>query len=166
MPEDAPCYRADLARIHHLGYGFQREYVGDTLEIRRLVLPDDPIPQADAIISIGHVLNYLPDADAIKRALVAIAGAMRPDGLLAIDMCDRSYHEAASAPDVGARVTDDWAIIAERSLPTPDRFREPSMSRRRSDGSRPENDRLGPLGITHLGWRTSRAAGSERSPPH
>jgi SAM-dependent methyltransferase len=192
MPEEAPYYRNDLARVHHLGYGFHadecapgilsllepvrerdglvvelgcgsglltrylvdaglrvvatdaspamldiaRSYVGDALEIHRLVLPDDPIPRADAIVSIGHVLNYLPDADAINRALAAIASALLPQGLLAIDLCDRSYHEAASAPDVRARATDDWAIINERSLPSPDRFvRQMATFTRNDDGS-------------------------------
>jgi len=193
MPEDVPYYyRADLARIHHLGYGFHadecapgilsllepvrqrkglvvelgcgsglltrylvdaghrvvatdaspamldiaRVYVGDALEIRRLALPDEPIPEADAVVSVGHVLSYLPDADAINRALVAIAVALRPGGLLAIDLCDRSYHEAASAPDVRARVTDDWAIINERSVPSPERFvRQMAMFTRNEDGS-------------------------------
>jgi len=113
-----------------------RMYVRDALEIRRLALPDDPIPQADAVVSVGHVLSYLPDADAINRALVAIAVALRPGGLLAIDLCDRSYHEAASAPDVRARVTDDWAIINERSVPSPERFvRQMAMFTRNEDGS-------------------------------
>ncbi len=175
MPKDAPYYRADLARIHHLGYGFHadecapgilsllepvrerdglvvelgcgsglltrylvdaghrvvatdaspamldiaREYVGDALEVRRLVLPDDPIPAADAIVSIGHVLNYLPDADAIDRALIAIAAALRPDGLLAIDLCDLTYWEAASAPSTGARL----GTIGRSSPSGPDRPR-------------------------------------------
>jgi SAM-dependent methyltransferase len=192
MLEQAPYYRADLARIHHLGYRFHadecapgilsllepvqergglvvelgcgsglltrylvdaghrvvatdaspamldiaREYAGDALEVRRLALPDDPIPRAEAIVSVGHVLNYLPDADAIDRALVAIAAALRLGGLLAIDICDRSYHEASSAPDVKARVTDDWAIINERSLPSPDRFvRQMAIFTRNDDGS-------------------------------
>src|SRR4051794_11528661 len=141
---DEPYYRADLAKIHHLGFSFHanncapgilellepvrerdglvvelgcgsglltrylidaghrviatdaspsmleiaRGFVGDALEIRRLVLPDDPIPEADAIVSVGHVLSYLPDADAIDRALIAAAGALRPGGVLAIDLCD------------------------------------------------------------------------------
>ena len=44
-------------------------------DIRRLVLPDDPIPVADAIVSVGHVLNYLPSRSAIDRALIAISQA-------------------------------------------------------------------------------------------
>jgi SAM-dependent methyltransferase len=136
-----PYYRADLALVHHLGFGFHaddcapgvlellapvrerdglvvelgcgsglltrylvdaghrviatdaspamldlaRAYATGAQEIRELVLPDDSIPQADAIVSIGHVLSYLPDPEAIDRALVAIAEALRPGGLLAID---------------------------------------------------------------------------------
>ena len=112
-----PYYRADLALVHHLGFGFHaddcapgilellapvrerdglvvelgcgsglltrflvdaghrvvatdaspamldlaRAYATGAQEIRELVLPDDSIPQADAIVSIGHVLSYLPD---------------------------------------------------------------------------------------------------------
>jgi len=47
-------------------------------ETRRLTLPDDPIPSADAIVSIGHVLSYLPDEEALDRALVAAAEALKP----------------------------------------------------------------------------------------
>jgi hypothetical protein len=86
------------------------------------VLPDDSIPQADAIVSIGHVLSYLPDPEAIDRALVAIAGALRPGGLLAIDLCDLTYAEAMPGFPIDARVADGWAIITERSAPSPDRF--------------------------------------------
>ena len=37
--------------------------------IERLTLPDDPIPECDAVVSVGHALNYLPDAGSIDRAL-------------------------------------------------------------------------------------------------
>ena len=60
-----------------------REVAGDAQEIRRLTLPDDPIPAADAIVGVGHALNYLPDAGAIDRALIAIAGALNAGGVLA-----------------------------------------------------------------------------------
>lgn len=110
---DEPYYRADLARIHHLGFAFHaddcapgilallepvlardglvvelgcgsglltrhlidagyrviattdaspamldlaRQTAGDAQEIARVTLPDDPIPQADAIVSVGHAL--------------------------------------------------------------------------------------------------------------
>ena len=112
-----PHYRADLARVHHLGFGFHadacargvldllasvrerdglvvelgcgsghltrhllegghrviatdaspamlelaRRQVPNVEDLRLLALPDDPIPAADAIVSVGHVLNYLHD---------------------------------------------------------------------------------------------------------
>lgn len=72
-----------------------REVIGDGAEeIRQLVLPNDPLPPADAIVGVGHPINYLPDLDAIHRALFAIADALRPGGVLALDICDLEYCEA------------------------------------------------------------------------
>jgi SAM-dependent methyltransferase len=187
-----PYYRADLARIHHLGFGFHaldcapgilahlkpvlarhgvvvelgcgsglltrhlidaghrviasdaspamldlaRELAPDALEIRRITLPDDPIPDADAIVSVGHVLSYLPDAGAIDRALVAIARALRPGGQMAIDLCDLRYAEARSDLSTRSWVEDDWALITHFEAPTPDRFvRRMTMFTRSEDGS-------------------------------
>src|SRR6202167_33852 len=63
-----------------------RDLVADSAqEVRQLTLPDDPLPPADAIVAIGHPLNYLPDAAAVNRALIAIAAALLPGGLLALD---------------------------------------------------------------------------------
>ncbi|MGH2752396.1 MAG: class I SAM-dependent methyltransferase [Actinomycetota bacterium] len=87
-----------------------REHAGDAEDIRRLVLPDDPMPQADAIVSVGHALSYLPDEAAVDRALVALAQAVRPGGLFAIDICDLEWGRARrDVPDQG-RTGDDWAI--------------------------------------------------------
>src|SRR5688572_30005483 len=36
-----------------------RESLPDAEEVMLLNLPDDPIPRCDAIVSVGHVLNYL-----------------------------------------------------------------------------------------------------------
>jgi SAM-dependent methyltransferase len=112
------------------------EVAHDAEDIRRLVLPDDPIPAADAIVSVGHVLSYLPDEPAIDRALVAIAGALRPGGVLAIDLCDLEYGvERRDAPNLG-RVGDGWAIVTESSVPSPHRFvRQMATFVRNEDGS-------------------------------
>jgi SAM-dependent methyltransferase len=69
--------------------GIARDLVGDSaVEVRQLTLPDDPLPPADAIVAVGHPVSYLPDEAAIDRALAAMAHALRPGGLLAIDVCD------------------------------------------------------------------------------
>ena len=91
-------------------------------EVRRLVLPDDPVPDCDAVVSIGHVLSYLPDEDAIQRALVAAAHALRPGGALAIDLCDLRYGDLRREERPHGRVGDDWAIVTRFSLPQPNVF--------------------------------------------
>ena len=91
-------------------------------EIGRLTLPDDELPQADAIVAVGHPLNYLPDADSVDRALIAMADALAPDGVIAFDVCDlelgRVRRDAASF----GRAGPDWAIITEFSTPSVDRI--------------------------------------------
>ena len=61
--------------------------------VRRVVLPDDAVPEADAIVGVGHALNYLPSVDAVDRALTALARALSPGGLLAIDLCALEWAE-------------------------------------------------------------------------
>jgi SAM-dependent methyltransferase len=109
---DASPAMLDLARRHVPGVD----------DIRQLVLPDDPIPPADAIVSVGHVLSYLPDEEAIDRAFVAIAEALAPDGVLAVDICDLEWGEARRDAPAHGRVGEDWAIITEYSTPAPNRF--------------------------------------------
>jgi SAM-dependent methyltransferase len=100
-----------------------RETLGDRAqEIRQLTLPDDPLPQADAIVAIGHPLNYLPDEEAIDRALTAMAEALRPGGVLAFDICDLDWGRARHNTPVFAEAAEDWAIITKFSMPAADRF--------------------------------------------
>lgn len=113
-----------------------RDIAGDAEEIRRLTLPDDPIPPADAIVGVGHALNYLPDADAIDRALIAIAGALNPGGVLAFDLCDLEWGAARKDQGSHGWVDDDWALVTEFSLPAPDRYvRQMATFIRDDDGS-------------------------------
>jgi SAM-dependent methyltransferase len=74
---DASPAMLDLARIALAGTDFAR-----------LTLPDDPVPRADAIVGTGHALNYLKTVDDVHRALTALARALKPGGVLAIDLCD------------------------------------------------------------------------------
>jgi SAM-dependent methyltransferase len=99
-----------------------REAVPDAVDIRRIALPDDPLPKADAVVGIGHVLNYLPDEDAVRRALTALAGALRPGGLLVLDMCDLSWGQARLGAPARGRVTENWAMVTEYEVPGPERF--------------------------------------------
>jgi SAM-dependent methyltransferase len=90
-------------------------------EFRQLTLPDDILPPADAVVGVGHALNYLPDEGAIQRSLVSLARALRPGGVLAIDVCDLQWG-ATHLDDSQGRVDDDWAIISRFSLPTPTQY--------------------------------------------
>lgn len=112
------------------------DHVPDVEDIRRIALPDDPLPAADAIVSVGHVLSYLADQAAIDRALVAAAEALRPDGVFAIDLCDLEWGRARRGASNQALVTDDWALITEFSAPSPKRFvRQIAVFTRNHDGS-------------------------------
>jgi SAM-dependent methyltransferase/GNAT superfamily N-acetyltransferase len=112
-----------------------RRYVPEA-DLRRLVLPDDPIPEADAIVSVGHVLNYLPNQAAIEGALVAVAQALRPRGVLTIDLCDLEWGTARRGAPPHAQVSDEWAIITRFSVPVPTQFvREITVFVREDDGS-------------------------------
>jgi SAM-dependent methyltransferase len=105
-------------------------------DVRLLVLPDDPLPDADAVVGVGHVLNYLPDAGAIERGLVAAARAVRPGGVLAIDLCDLEWARTRAGERPIGWVGDDWALITEFSIPAPDRFvRRMATFVRQEDGS-------------------------------
>ena len=184
-----PYYRADLARIHHLGFAFHaddtapgilallepargglvveigcgsglltrhlvdaghrvmatdaspamldlaREVAGEAEEIRRLTLPDDPIPGADAIVGVGHALNYLDSLEEVERSLAAIAEALRPGGVLAIDLCDLEWAAARLAQRPVGWVGEDWALVTQFSVPSPDRYvRQMATFTRNADG--------------------------------
>jgi SAM-dependent methyltransferase len=91
------------------------------VDVRRIRLPDDPLPEADAVVGVGHALNYLPDVAAVERALDAIAASLRPGGVLAFDLCDLRFAAGENeAPRV--RVEDDWTMVTRFSSPRPDLF--------------------------------------------
>ena len=105
-------------------------------EVRPLVLPDEPVPACDAVVSVGHVLNYLRDEPAVERALIAAAEALRPGGILALDLCDLQYGELRRDEPNSSRIEDDWAIVTRFSLPRPNLFvREIAAFLRSEDGT-------------------------------
>lgn len=126
LATDASPAMLDLARDHAAG--------AESFE--RVVLPDDPLPPAGAIVSTGHALNYLPDEGAVDRALVAAAGALRPSGVLAIDLCDIRWGEVRRDQPLFTRIEDDWVLVTRFSLPAPNQYvREMTTFVRDHDGS-------------------------------
>ncbi len=87
-----------------------------------LRLPSDALPAADGVVSTGHVMNYLDSPADIAQALAQIARAVRPGGLLAIDLMTERFAQARDANAVHAKVEDDWAIVTRFSRPAQDRF--------------------------------------------
>ena len=43
--------------LSNVGAALAREYAPDALEHRVLALPDDPVPECDAVVSTGHALT-------------------------------------------------------------------------------------------------------------
>ncbi len=98
-----------------------RSNVPEALGHRLLRLPQDSIPDADAIVSTGHVLSYLRTERDLLTAIRACARALRPKGLLALDLEDRSMLSAVTLPPA-AWVGQDWALIIDRVSDGPSHF--------------------------------------------
>ncbi|MGH8849385.1 MAG: class I SAM-dependent methyltransferase [Casimicrobiaceae bacterium] len=129
---DASAAMIELARNHARAGRF---------EVLRLPTgAERALPEADAVVSTGHVLNYLDSRDDIAGALAELAGAVRPGGVLAIDLMIDEKRKAPDEPEVHARVADDWAIYTRFTRPAPGRldrvitvFRRVGEGWRRSD---------------------------------
>lgn len=110
--------------------------VGDAAEIRQLALPGDAVPMADAIVSVGHALSYLPDEQEVDMALVSLAASLRPGGVLAIDLCDLEWGRHRRGERPRGWVGDDWALVTEFPFEGVDRYiREMTTFTRSSDGT-------------------------------
>jgi len=113
-----------------------RETVPGAEGFEIVALPDDRVPAADAIVGVGHPINYVRSLEAIREAIAAMADALRPGGILAFDVCDLAYGETRRGDAARAWVRDDWALITQVSLPSPDRFvRQMAIFSRNPDGS-------------------------------
>lgn len=120
---DASPAMIELARAHAPGAEF---------EIVRL---PHALPQCDAVVSTGHVLNYLDTREAIADALRDMARAVRPGGLLALDLLTERFAAQRDAAPLHAQVTDDWVIVTRFSRPAPRRFDRDITVFRRVDGA-------------------------------
>ena len=113
-----------------------RDYAKGAEDVQVLVLPDDPLPEVDAVVSVGHVVNYVGERDAILRAIIAIAQVVKPGGLFAIDVCDLEWAAVRQGAPGAGKIGDDWAIAVEFSIPAPDRFvRDIATFLRNRDGT-------------------------------
>lgn len=83
---------------------------------------DGALPEADAVVSTGHVLNYLNTLAEVVQALGELARALRPGGVLAMDLMTGPFVEKRAAGAIHAKVEDDWAIVTRFSQPAPCRF--------------------------------------------
>lgn len=113
-----------------------RDAVPDAEGQLLLTLPDDPLPAADAVVSVGHALSYLPDEAAVTRGLQALAGALRPGGIMAVDLCDLRWGQVRRGQPATGRTGADWAVLTEASMPAPGRYvRDITTFLRNDDGS-------------------------------
>jgi len=112
-----------------------RAYAPDAVEHRVLVLPDDPLPEADAIVSTGHALSYLATKEQVEASLVACARALRPGGILALDLEDVSLVDVPLRPHPIGWLADDWALVVEHVSDGPSHLaREHTIFVREADG--------------------------------
>jgi SAM-dependent methyltransferase len=105
-------------------------------EFRLVTLPEDPLPGSDAVVSVGHVLSYLPDQASVERALAAAARALRPGGVFALDLLDIQYGNDLQEAESRGRVGENWAVVTRLSRPEPTVYaREITTFLKNDDGS-------------------------------
>jgi SAM-dependent methyltransferase len=126
---------ASPAMLDLLEEGFATDRATGRLEVAALALPHDPVPACDAVVSVGHVLSYLDTEADVRDALAAAAEALRPGGVLAVDLCDPDYHEAQDLTVARSRSGEGWLLVVTYSRPDPGRFvRHITTFVRRDDG--------------------------------
>jgi SAM-dependent methyltransferase len=154
-----------------------RDAVPGAEAIRLLTLPDDRLLECDAVVSVGHVLSYLPDEASLEAALAGAARSLRPGGVFALDLLDLRYGDDLAPDERRGRAGDDWAVIVRLSRPAENLFlREITTFVRteegawRRDDERHENvlvdtSRIPPLLAQHgLDVRVSDSFGAEKLP--
>ena len=92
------------------------------VRVEAFTLGKDPVPRAVSIVSIGHVINYLPSAVEIGDAVVELARAKDSGGVLVFDVCDLSYGNARPGVTHSSVDGDGWSIDVTTIFEPPDRF--------------------------------------------
>ena len=80
--------------------------------------PDAPggLPSADAV---SIVLNDLDGTEAITAALGELAVALRPGGLLALDLMTETFARRHDGCGAHVRIEDDWGVVTRDGRPAP-----------------------------------------------
>jgi SAM-dependent methyltransferase len=133
---DASPAMIELARNHQPDAKF------DVLRLPTGLHPggDGALTESDAVVSTGHVLNYLDTRAQIAQALKELAQAVRPGGLLAIDLMTEAFCDNRDLGEIHAQVQDDWAIVTRFSRPEPYRFDRVITVFRREGGTWQRSD--------------------------
>jgi SAM-dependent methyltransferase len=128
---DASPAMIELARANAIGGRFDVV----KLPTGRPVGAQRALSSADAVVSTGHVLNYLDSRDAVAEALKEIARALRPGGILALDLMTEHFCAGRDVSHPHCKVEDDWAIFTRYSRPADHRFDREITVFRRLDGT-------------------------------
>ena len=93
------------------------------------------LPVCDAVVSTGHVLNYLASPEVIASALAELAGSLRPGGVLALDLMTERFARRHDRCTPHVRISDDWVVVTRDSRPGPLLLvRDITVFRRAGDG--------------------------------
>jgi SAM-dependent methyltransferase len=103
---DASPAMIELARDYEPGAKF------DVIRLPTGLYPGDDgaLPESDAVVSTGHVLNYLDTRAQIAQALGELARAVRPGGLLAIDLMTEAFCDRPDLGQIHAKVQDEASV--------------------------------------------------------
>jgi SAM-dependent methyltransferase len=128
---DASPAMIDLARDYEPDAKF------DVLSLPTGLQPGDngALPESNAVVSTGHVLNYLGTRAQIAQALGELAQAVRPGGLLVIDLMTEAFCDRRDLRQSHAKVQEDWVVVTRFSRPEPYRFDRAITIFRREGGT-------------------------------